>query len=1650
MENATKAEASEILDPTKICNSFPETYGIQIKRENILHSLETTLGSETYILTIEGCEGMGKTTLLAQFASKNCNNCASVFVKPNSRITHDPNFLLADICNQIHWILRGEEYPPTLEVDDTLLRRLILELSRRAARLNRKFYFVLDGLEDIPKEGASVQRLMIGMMPLGLQRFRFLFSGTADEVLPHLRGRVAHKSFILPPFTFEDTLAYFSDLNLPRELLEELYRVCKGVPGYLASIRRIIEAGTPVESLVDQLPETIPELFEIEWKTVDRDNENQQSILALIAHDKKKRSVKELADVLNLDSESIRILLAPLRFIKLATREGDEIEFVSDAFRRFASTRLAKWREPIRLRLIDYLLERKDSNDALSFLPTFLQEAGRLDELLDYLSPDHFAAMIERSQSLLPVQQKAELGLESALRLGNDGDLLRFGIQKSTLTGLDACGTLRSEIEARMALNEYQSAMALAQSAVLRQDRLRMLAVVARLQREQGFVPDSEVLEQIDVLFKEVDHSEFGDRRVEVATDLMYSKPELAIQLVEKRIPSAPDDHTVDWGLVRLSIVAAVERNRQESGMVSRADDIRLRIKDQQAFRVSTAVSLIAGRYSAREVIAEIEKLPSAVDRLFLLRQWALHADSSHEVADVLQYALNLAIRTTEYTPHAAHLRELATPLPFVADHDRARELVSVFDAQKGTVERLGPTEDYVRLQLTLAETEAVYNVEAAANRLVETYLNVSDQKDLDLKTACTARIIAAIPLIDPNLVNKDCADVQESVLGEFEDNVTNLLNSTADHYLVTRGLIEALAPIHYDLAFRVIKSINTEPRRDLALLDLVKHAPDEPLDRIPVPFIQKVLDAFADRELQDEALVVVLKKIADSPDEKMLCDKIGTFVPLMGRISAINDGLNRVKACCFAIKALSRSESAEFKGVLNKLKGVLQQTWESMDDGWRKVDAGFRIATNLAPYVREVGKDYLAAADRLNQNFGEDYASFGYTSCLRLAMRAYSGLLPKRFDLTDDFKAIADRIDRVKAESTRVFLWTDVALRSVRSDRISDAKRVVAGHIKPLLDQIGSRSSGDLAHAVTTSAPALYVWHKATALELIGVLPSQLRDVAWSRITNFILTTVSPSDPYGESDAPAHYHLTFDSALEICELLPHFNSDTLTYITIRNLVDSAIWRNNEFSQQQKADLAYRLVRVVDAKFPNQRFIVHEGYKILGKAQINRLKKSSYSWEELITAGRNIPNLSDKVFVMAYLAEAQTTANPADRVALLKEAKGFADLIPSVLDRVDRYNILAKTSCDVDPALCKECIREAMKAVSHSDDPEAEPARKKVVDFAHRIDPELASSLASSLDDDSARAQVRERIELLELKKKMAEGSLQEPTVDPRRAHRVSAAAWKLLGALNAARIAPLRVAEMRQFIRFAAARPMSEAYPILSWVIENAIQRRAHADEARGLLRKLFEATLVGSDLSFSIAGKKTSRPRPIYADFNGKVATSVLVRSGERDRALQFLRDWLETRAAEYLKICDPFWGPNDLEVFRLVLDCSPKLKVSVLTSKKHQDQEKVIPPWEDTYRRSWALQYSDQNPPENEIVIVGARSSGELPIHDRWWVTKGAGIRLGTSFSSIGGKKDSEISTMDEQEARQKEAEIDQFLTFDRREYNGEKLSWSVFSL
>jgi hypothetical protein len=60
----------------------------------------------------------------------------------------------------------------------------------------------------------------------------------------------------------------------------------------------------------------------------------------------------------------------------------------------------------------------------------------------------------------------------------------------------------------------------------------------------------------------------------------------------------------------------------------------------------------------------------------------------------------------------------MASPLPYMSDQEKQRKLVSIFDSQKGTIETLGPIEDYVRLLLTLALAEKKFDIDSSSNRL--------------------------------------------------------------------------------------------------------------------------------------------------------------------------------------------------------------------------------------------------------------------------------------------------------------------------------------------------------------------------------------------------------------------------------------------------------------------------------------------------------------------------------------------------------------------------------------------------------------------------------------------------------------------------------------------------------------------------------------------------------------------------------------------------------------------------------------------------------------------------------------------------------------------------------------------------------------------
>ena len=112
-----------------------------------------------------------------------------------------------------------------------------------------------------------------------------------------------------------------------------------------------------------------------------------------------------------------------------------------------------------------------------------------------------------------------------------------------------------------LGLSLYERAMALTQSTQLIEDKLLMLAIMARNKKEKGLSPDPEILDQIKSLYSKIDFSTIRDRSIEISRELVYTLPDLAIDIIERSVGADNTENSLDWAYASLSFSAINSAN---------------------------------------------------------------------------------------------------------------------------------------------------------------------------------------------------------------------------------------------------------------------------------------------------------------------------------------------------------------------------------------------------------------------------------------------------------------------------------------------------------------------------------------------------------------------------------------------------------------------------------------------------------------------------------------------------------------------------------------------------------------------------------------------------------------------------------------------------------------------------------------------------------------------------------------------------------------------------------------------------------------------------------------------------------------------------------------------------------------------------------
>src|SRR5579883_1729602 len=905
-DSSADTKTAAPMDIVTNCRTFPALPKPLIARDHILDTIDRLFEDGVQIVAITGEEGSGKTTLLQQFALRHAYTTIGLFARSTSRIAYDPLYLQADLCQQLRWLALRQG--STGERDDDTQRRLLIgHLQGRAQRERQPYYFVIDGLDDIPDEHALAREQILELVPFGLVPFRFLYAGSLAHLPESLRKSADCTPFSLTSFSLDETKHYFADLTLPDDAVEELHRTWRGLPLRLAQVRRILQGGTSIETLIAQMSEQMPDLFALEWATVLHSAPSERTlleqVLAIVAHERSQHTIADLSRFTGANPRQILALLRPLRFLHLDllqeepdASEDYTVRFESESLRRYAASQLQDYRDWAITRVVNDLLAHPQSDAALTQLPTYLRRQGRLDELFAYLQSPYFEEIVQRQQSFASALTISNEGMRIAQASQRDIDAIRLELIHASLLDLVQDTIDTHEVEARLAIGDEDTALALAQTAPMREDRLYLLAIIAKERSLRGERQPPELLDQMRLLVDQLDMANLppdtplSTRRSELATTLLFSLPDVAMRLLEQLEgqPTPEDANEADHTSHRQALskrqadaspgaVAAdllfgeipvpalhllVDRGSGEDMRMPLSKNSEL---ERVAFeRLSTTLAhpiarhlagtmaLFLGGQAPQDALSLIDQFTKTHDQVFLLRYWALQNPEHPQASVVVEAALDRLLRGAHETaPTAAIYRDLATPLPILAGHNPAtvETLIGRFDSQADLIERLGPSLDYIRLQLTLALAESSFNSVKANSRFIEIWSYSARQPDLALRAEALAhllttgekmRVNAAHGMLPEPVSIADLAGLNS----DLDRLVEELLVTTADHTRAFSGIIGTLIQSNPHRAFQIAQQLNTKQRRNRANAQIVGWLTEEYLHRLSTAADDRVSDA--------------------------------------------------------------------------------------------------------------------------------------------------------------------------------------------------------------------------------------------------------------------------------------------------------------------------------------------------------------------------------------------------------------------------------------------------------------------------------------------------------------------------------------------------------------------------------------------------------------------------------------------------------------------------------------------------------------------------------------------------------------------------------------------------------------------------------------
>ncbi|MEI3337933.1 MAG: ATP-binding protein [Clostridium sp.] len=1622
-------------NPIDISITLPENINNDklILRDNYIYKMKQNLDENCEVILLKGVFGIGKTTLMKQFMEQNKEQSIGLFFKNNFNI-NDFDIIEFDLANQINIIIHSKELEDN-EFNDKILRdnrRTLINFSRRK---NNRYYFLIDGLEEIEDNREIIERLK-EILPLRYINMRFIIS--SDINIEETFKEYKCSQIELPGFNYLETREYLSNIEIEDKNIKKLQEDFGGNPRKLQKIKNMIEKGIKIEEILSLKMKEWEEFYEVEWKDIKFDNEAEKKIIYLLATNSNLNTITYLSEIFSIDDFKIKNILKKFSFIHINTNQ--EVNFNETLFAKYIEKKLTDLKDKVTEDIIKYLTERPQQNVSLSLLPDLYSLNNNYDELVEYLNVENIMLMREKTKTSYIAEKNIDLAIKATIKKNSYEQLMKLSIQKSTLLEYQKADILYSQINALVSMGEFSKAISLTNNIIEKEKRLHLLSAISRKYFEINGYVDENLKDDIKLLYKDISKSIKGDEAIKIASDLIFTLPNLAIELIEQREDMAKEDK-LDYAFAKLSLEAFENKKINESNPEL---DIQLdeKIQNSTIKNLTKNIKKIVENYDFQKLKKEISKLNNIAEKILFLCKWIVNNKKSKDCYNVIMYTLDLIFTCTNYTPKMNIFREITVPLLYMEKIEEIEQIIKRIDEQIRLIKEKGPTIEYVKLSINLCCGEIKFDKENAYERFLNLYGFIDDITDLSVKTNAIALLFANLRLIDKEKVLDKELNLFKELKENIYLNVQKLLKTSANHYEICKDIIRYISKDYPDFAYEMIKNINLDEYRDYSIALLLNNYFKNDIENINMKIVKKYFNRLKRKNIQDKVLFFLILRLNDEKINTLKA--IEVLEDLKNEIEGIKNNLLKSQIYLYSYKIYeklkNKIEKRDF--TFNKLLECIQ----NIENLCERRDFSYYVVSEIANINNEHAKKVYSNI-QINEEIITEKTAKNLIYSIKLAIKSYSALVSNSKDLEkeENLKKLRMFINLIPSVEQQILLWGEFATRLYSYNCKDFADKIISLNINNLLDKLEKSDEEIYYFTLIRISPCLYKNNIIMAFDRLEKMPQYYKEYALFEIVKYICTKTYYDEPY-DNNYKEEYNLEYNEIKELLKIVEKISTDIIIYNVITIICNSV---KAKVTSSQKKDIIYKLNCVIQNQLPDKNNIKHLGYKIIAESQVEKLNNNKIDIGKRESEVKdNVDNEADKAYILCVLADLMGSKYSIKIKELLTNAKEIIDKLPSKLDRLSHYETFASMAKGKDAVLVQKALKDAMLIATKGTGNSYIKAQRNIIDLAYKLDESLALSLLNIYDDENIRLEYRKNIEqqsrINKLKKMMMSNYNEDIKIKDFREY--SNAAWKNLASLNAKRLNTFKLDELSKYLEIASNIPISMSFPIYSWIYENNIKKYIHINnaESQKKFKNMFDNALLSCELAVRLVTQSNTL---IIKDFENN-NKSIIIEENEENKAINYIVDWAVRNEEKKIIINDPYFSMRELYLVKEIYYLLPECEFEIVTTKEYADKYlNNCNDRQDEYINEWR-NLSDQEPPECKIWMMQLENK-KSPIHDRWILGEKSGLELGGSINGFG-KKIMKISSIEIDDVIQNELKIREFLDRKIRVFKEQKVNISQFNL